>query len=93
MTEVKTDLGSRFCMTFLLKTFSPNTSPGASVAVKLAAGAVEASTHLIACRRTLFPLMCFPLGQAWMCATRGLRARFAERYEAPVAGVFPSRER
>ena len=35
--RLKTDLGSRFCMTDLLKTFAPKTSPGASPTSKLAA--------------------------------------------------------
>ena len=38
ITDLKTDLGSRFCMTALLKTFSPKISPGASPTSKLTAG-------------------------------------------------------
>ena len=38
MTDLKTDFGSRFCITVLLKTFSPKISPGASPTSKLAAG-------------------------------------------------------
>src|SRR6478672_9811860 len=56
MTDLKTDLGSRFCITDLLKTFAPKTSPGASPTSKLAAGGTYASTSLIACRRTLLPV-------------------------------------
>src|SRR6478736_4762436 len=56
MTDLKTDLGSRFCMTDLLKTFAPKISPGASPTSKLAAGGTYASTSLIACRRTLLPV-------------------------------------
>ena len=38
MTDLKTDFGSRFCITDLLKTFSPKTSPGASPTSKLGGG-------------------------------------------------------
>ena len=38
ITDLKTDLGSRFCITDLVNTLPPNTSPGASVASKLTAG-------------------------------------------------------
>ena len=38
ITDLKTGLGRRFCMTALVKTFSPKISPGVSVLVKTAAG-------------------------------------------------------
>ena len=38
ITDLYTDFGSRFCITALLKTFSPNTSPGISPPSKLTAG-------------------------------------------------------
>jgi hypothetical protein len=38
MTDLKTDFGSRFCISALVKTLRPNTSPGASVSSKLWAG-------------------------------------------------------
>src|SRR6478752_799150 len=56
ITDLKTDFGSRFCMTDLLKTFEPKISPGASPTSKLAAGGTYASTSLIAWRRTLLPV-------------------------------------
>src|SRR6476660_6032688 len=83
MTDLKTDLGSRFCITDLLKTFAPKTSPGASPTSKLAAGGTYASTSLIACRRTLL------LSCSWR--QTGLRQRSAVAVSG-VSVVFRCRE-
>ena len=56
-TDLKTALGSRFCMTVLVKTFWPNTSPGGSATAKLVAGGWWAIIAVIAWRRTLVATM------------------------------------
>ncbi len=40
ISDLNTGLGRRFCMTALVKTFSPKISPGASVDGKIDAGAL-----------------------------------------------------
>jgi hypothetical protein len=55
-TDLKTDFGNRTCISALVKTFDPKIAPGASPGSNLIAGGTYASTLLIACRRTAFPL-------------------------------------
>ena len=43
ITDLKTGLGSRFCMTDLVKTFWPKISPGASGAGKIAGRRLRSS--------------------------------------------------
>jgi hypothetical protein len=60
-TDLNTDLGSRDCISALVKTFDPKIEPGSSPGSKLMAGGTYASTLLIACRRTAFPLNGVPI--------------------------------
>src|SRR3984893_4500443 len=62
-TDLYTDLGSRVCISALVKTFEPKISPGVSPSTKLMAGGTYASTLLIACRRAAFPLDLVPSAQ------------------------------
>ncbi len=55
-TDLYTDFGSRSRISARVKTLEPKISPGASAGSKLIAGGTYASTLLIACRRTAFPL-------------------------------------
>src|SRR5271163_645644 len=59
--DLYTDLGSRDCISALVKTLAPKTSPGSSPGTKLMAGGTYASTLLIACRRTALPLNRVPI--------------------------------
>src|SRR4051812_16132833 len=59
-TDLKTALGNLCCICALVNTFEPKISPGSSPATKLIAGGTYASTLLIACSRTAFPLIDFP---------------------------------
>ena len=69
-TDLNTDLGSRSRISARVKTLAPKISPGASVGSKLIAGGTYASTLLIACRRTAFPLNGLPIAAcARSCST------------------------
>src|SRR6201984_1099237 len=71
-TDLYTDLGSRACISALVKTLEPKISPGASPATKLIAGGTYASTLFIACRRTAFPLNCVPITQGFRDLLHGM---------------------
>src|SRR6476469_1718591 len=58
-TDLYTDFGNRSRISARVKTFDPNIEPGSSVGSKLIAGGTYASTLLIACSRTAFPLIEF----------------------------------
>ena len=60
-TDLYTDFGSRSRISARVKTLAPKISPGASAGSKLMAGGTYASTLLIACRRTAFPLNGVPI--------------------------------
>src|SRR6202008_4689637 len=61
VTDLYTHWGSRACISALVKTLEPKTSPGSSPVTKLIAGGTYASTLLIACSRTAFPLNGVPI--------------------------------
>src|SRR5262245_40533574 len=68
-TDLYVALGSRACISALVKTLEPKISPGASPATKLMAGGMYASTLLIACRRTAFPLNGVPIAEGGQRST------------------------
>ena len=55
ITDLNTGLGRRFCMTALVKTFSPKISPGASGVGKIADGSGSAVP-----RRLIPAVLCLP---------------------------------
>src|SRR5271169_4395169 len=58
--DLYTALGSRACISALVKTLEPNTWPGVSPGSRLIAGGTYASTLVIAARRTALPLNLSP---------------------------------
>src|SRR5690242_9322958 len=79
-TDLYTDLGSRNCISALVNTFDPKISPGASAGSKLIAGGTYASTLLMACRRTAFPLNEVPI-------TPMVRACLTPTVDRPTLGT------
>ena len=74
--DLKTGLGSRFCMTVFEKTLEPKTCPGSSSKVNTFSGGSYPLTASMACNLAVLPLMkCLLLG----CSEGGAGRRWPLR--------------